>query len=83
VVGDVAKAVGILPRVKGIAGQACSFYNWYIAEQQVGRIAKELTGSSSEIADLKRGSKTKSAWTRFRLWEGTLVEKHMQCYALR
>ena len=29
----------------------------YVAEQEVARIAKELTGSSSSIADLNRGPK--------------------------
>ena len=40
-----------------IAGQAFNCYDIYIAEQHVARIAKELTGSSSSIADLNRGPK--------------------------
>jgi hypothetical protein len=38
-----------------VAGQAFNCYDRYIAEQEVARIARELTGSSSSIADLNRG----------------------------
>jgi nucleoside-diphosphate-sugar epimerase len=56
---DVAKAVDILlgADAKTIAGQAFNCYDRYIAEQEVAGIAKELTGSSSTIADLNRGPK--------------------------
>jgi nucleoside-diphosphate-sugar epimerase len=56
---DVAKAVELLLQAdtKAIAGQAFNCYDRYIAEQDVARIAKELTGSKSEIADLNRGPK--------------------------
>ena len=42
---------------RAIAGQAFNCYDMYIAEQHVARIAKELTGSTSTIADLNRGPK--------------------------
>ena len=56
---DVARAVDVLLRADapGIAGQAFNCYDRYIAEQDVARIARELTGSSSTIADLNRGPK--------------------------
>ncbi len=56
---DVARAVALLlaadPKV--ISGQAYNCYDLYVAEQNVARVAKELTGSSSTIADLNRGPK--------------------------
>lgn len=56
---DVARAVEMLLQVdaRSIAGQAFNCCDRYIAEQEVARIAKELTGSSSTIADLNRGPK--------------------------
>jgi nucleoside-diphosphate-sugar epimerase len=56
---DVARAVGLLlgADAAAVAGQAFNCYDRYVAEQDVARIAKELTGSPSEIADLNRGPK--------------------------
>lgn len=56
---DVAEAVDVLllADTKTIAGQAYNCYDCYVAEREVARIAKELAGSSSEIADLNRGPK--------------------------
>ena len=56
---DVAKAIELLllADAKTIAGQAFNCYDRYVAEQEVARIAKELTGSTSSIADLNRGPK--------------------------
>jgi nucleoside-diphosphate-sugar epimerase len=56
---DVTKAVGLLltADAKVIAGQAFNCYDRYVSEQEVARIAKDLTGSRSEIADLNRGPK--------------------------
>jgi nucleoside-diphosphate-sugar epimerase len=56
---DAAKAVEILLRAdaKAITGQAFNCYDRYISEQEVARIAKELSGSSSVIADTNRGPK--------------------------
>ena len=58
-VADVARAVELLLNVdpKAVAGQAFNCYDRYIAEQEVARLAQELTGSPSEIADLNRGPK--------------------------
>jgi nucleoside-diphosphate-sugar epimerase len=55
---DVAQAVELLlsAGVKAVAGQAFNCYDRYVAEQEVARIAKELTGSPSEIADLSKRS---------------------------
>jgi nucleoside-diphosphate-sugar epimerase len=57
--GDVARATELLldADAKAIAGQAYNCYDKYVAEQEVARIAKELTGSTSSIADLNRGPK--------------------------
>jgi len=56
---DVARAVELLLNadVRTIAGQAYNCYDLYVAEEQVARIAKELTGRPSEIASLNRGPK--------------------------
>jgi nucleoside-diphosphate-sugar epimerase len=56
---DVARAVELLLRVDAnlIAGQSFNCYDIYVAEEQVARIAKELTGSASMISDLNRGPK--------------------------
>src|SRR5207244_2188922 len=56
---DVARAVELLLNAdrKTIAGQSYNCYDMYVAEQDVARIAKELTGSASDIADLNRGPK--------------------------
>ena len=54
---DVAKAVGILLTADGIAGQAYNCYDMYVAEQDVARIAKEITGSASMIEERNKGSR--------------------------
>ena len=56
---DVARAVELLLRVdaKLITGQSFNCYDLYVAEEQVARIAKKLTGSASTISDLNRGPK--------------------------
>ena len=56
---DVARATDLLLRAEAgaVAGQAFNCYDRYVAEQGVARIAKELTGSASTIADLNRGPK--------------------------
>lgn len=46
---DVAKAIGILLTADGIAGEAYNCYDRYISELDVATLAKELSGSSSEI----------------------------------
>lgn len=56
---DVARAVGLLLSAspQRVAGQAFNCYDRYVADQDVARIAKELTGSSSTIANLNQGPK--------------------------
>lgn len=56
---DVAKAVGLLlaAEARAIAGQAFNCYDRYISEQEVARIAKELSGGRSTIADVNKGPK--------------------------
>jgi nucleoside-diphosphate-sugar epimerase len=56
---DVARAVELLllAEVKAVAGQSFNCYDLYVAEEEVARIAKELTGSSSEVVSLNRGPK--------------------------
>jgi nucleoside-diphosphate-sugar epimerase len=56
---DVARAVELLLSAdsKRITGQAFNCYDRYISDQEVARIACELTGSASTIADLNRGPK--------------------------
>jgi nucleoside-diphosphate-sugar epimerase len=57
--GDVARAVELLlgAEAKAVAGQAFNCYDLYVSEEQVARIARELTGSTSAIAALNRGPK--------------------------
>ena len=52
---DVAKAVGILLTAEGIAGHAYNCYDMYVGEQDVARIAKNMTGSVTTIEDLNKG----------------------------
>jgi nucleoside-diphosphate-sugar epimerase len=54
---DVAKATAILLTADGVAGQCYNCYDMYISDQDVARIARDLTGSDSEIADTNRGPK--------------------------
>jgi nucleoside-diphosphate-sugar epimerase len=56
---DVARAVELLLNADAAAirGQAFNCYDRYVADQDVARIAKELTGSPSKVADLNRGPK--------------------------
>ncbi len=56
---DVARAVELLLGADAatVAGQSFNCYDRYVAEQDVARIAKELTGSTSTVADLNRGPK--------------------------
>jgi nucleoside-diphosphate-sugar epimerase len=65
---DVARAVELLlgADVKTIAGQAYNCYDRYVSEQEVARIAKELTGSTSTIDDLNRGPKHQIVTDRIR-----------------
>jgi nucleoside-diphosphate-sugar epimerase len=56
---DVARAVELLLNADAatIAGQSYNCYDRYVAEQDVAQLAKELSGSKSEISDLNRGPK--------------------------
>lgn len=54
---DVAKAVGILLKASGIAGQCYNCYDMYISEEHVARIARRLSGSNSEISERNKGPK--------------------------
>ncbi|EMI19169.1 NAD-dependent epimerase/dehydratase [Rhodopirellula maiorica SM1] len=46
---DVAKAVGILLTANGIAGEAFNCYDRYVSQHDVATIAKQLSGSDSQI----------------------------------
>ena len=46
---DVAKAAGILLTADGISGEAYNCYDKYVSELDVATIAKELSGSKSQI----------------------------------
>ncbi len=52
---DVAGAVEILLQAKDVAGQSYNCYDQYVSEQDVAHIAKEITGSDSEIEELNEG----------------------------
>jgi nucleoside-diphosphate-sugar epimerase len=65
---DVARAVEILLKAdaRAVTGQAFNCYDRYIAEQEVARIAKEMTGSSSTVADLNKGPKNQIVTDKIR-----------------
>ena len=48
-VADVARAIQLLLVADGVQGQAYSCFDRYISEYDVANIAKEISGSSSEI----------------------------------
>jgi nucleoside-diphosphate-sugar epimerase len=56
---DVARAVEILLKAdaSAVAGQAFNCYDRYVAEEEVTRIARDLTGSPGKIESLNRGPK--------------------------
>lgn len=56
---DVARAVGLLLDASPatISGQSYNCYDMYVAEQTVAAIAKEITGSPSEVVGNNRGPK--------------------------
>jgi len=56
---DVARAVELLltTDARVVAGQAFNCYDQYVSEEEVARIAKDQTGSSSAISNLNRGPK--------------------------
>lgn len=54
---DVARAAGLLLQADGIAGEAYNCYDLYVSEHDVATIAKELSGSSSEIRGEQKSPK--------------------------
>jgi nucleoside-diphosphate-sugar epimerase len=54
---DVAQAVGILLGADGIAGEAFNCYDRYVSEFDVATLAKELSGSNSEIVGQQKHPK--------------------------
>jgi nucleoside-diphosphate-sugar epimerase len=54
---DVVRAVELLLTVDAgrVAGQSFNCYDHYVSEEQVARIATELTGSPGAVSDLNRG----------------------------
>ena len=65
---DVARAVEILLTAseEAVIGQCFNCYDRYVSEEEVARIAKELTGSKSVIADTNRGPKNQIVTTKLR-----------------
>ena len=65
---DVARAVELLlsADTKAIAGQSFNCCDRYVSEQEVARIAKEISGSTSDIADRNRGPKNQIDTTKLR-----------------
>lgn len=54
---DVARAVSLLLRADGVAGQAYNCCDMYISDAMVAQIAKDLTGSDSPITGGNKGPK--------------------------
>jgi nucleoside-diphosphate-sugar epimerase len=65
---DVARAAALLLTADAsqVAGQAFNCYDRYIAEQEVARIARDLSGSGGAIADLNRGPKNQIVTDKLR-----------------
>lgn len=65
---DVARAVELLLRVDAarMTGQSFNCYDMYVSEEQVARIAREMTGSASVISDTNRGPKHQIDTTKIR-----------------
>lgn len=65
---DVAKAVEVLLTApeEAIRGQAFNCYDLYVAEYTVAEIAREITGSRSEITGENRGAKNQIDTTKIR-----------------
>ncbi len=55
--GDVARAVGILLRADGIAGQAYNCYDRYVSQEDVAEIAARLSGRDVAIKRTSPGPK--------------------------
>lgn len=51
---DVARAAVLLLTAPGVAGQSYNCYDIYVSDEMVARMAKELTGSRSDISDHNR-----------------------------
>jgi nucleoside-diphosphate-sugar epimerase len=54
---DVARAVGVLLKADGVAGQAYNCYDRYIAQEEVAEIAARLSGRDVTIARTNPGPK--------------------------
>ena len=54
---DVANAVGILLAADGISGEAYNCYDIYVSQSQVAEIAKQLSGSESNISGQRSSPK--------------------------
>ena len=54
---DVARAVSLLLKSDGIAGQVYNCYDTYIAHQEVARITSEILNSDCIIEDVNKGPK--------------------------
>jgi nucleoside-diphosphate-sugar epimerase len=65
---DVARAAEVLLQAdaKAVAGQAYNCYDRYVSEEEVARLARELTGSRGEVSDQNRGPKHQIATGKIR-----------------
>jgi nucleoside-diphosphate-sugar epimerase len=63
---DVAKAAGILLTANGIAGEAFNCYDSYVSDFDVAHLAKELSGSTSEIIGESKQPKHQIATDKIR-----------------
>jgi nucleoside-diphosphate-sugar epimerase len=65
---DVARAVELLLRAdaRRVAGQSFNCCDRYVSEEEVARIARELTGSASTVSALNRGPKHQIDTTKIR-----------------
>ncbi len=63
---DVAQAVGVLLTAPEIAGEAFNCYDRYVSELEVARLAKELSGSASQIVGEPRQPKNQIVTQKIR-----------------
>jgi nucleoside-diphosphate-sugar epimerase len=65
-VADVAKAVGLLLKAPDVAGQAYNCYDMYVADERVATLARDISGSGSEVSQLNKGPKHQIDTTKIR-----------------
>ncbi len=72
-VADVAKGIQVLINADEIAGESYSCCDRYISNFEVASLAKELSGSTSEIIGEPKSPKHQIETGKLRRWEWSLA----------